>query len=541
MKLSENLKRIRKDNNLSQEQLAEKLGVSRQAVSKWESGQSYPEMDKVLLICKLFNYNIDELMNENVKEVNENKQSKININKYIDDFFEYITKTVDMFSSMKFKQKIRCLTEQIVIGLLLFFIFVMIGAIGSSIVYGILGRLPDGIYYTIRSILGSIYLILSIGIGITILLHIFKVRYLDYYEVIKEDDNENIEKDNNKENIEIDKEDSKKKKIFLEKKKEKIVIRDPEHSQSKFLSGIVRIVLWCIKFIVACFALWFIFSFICLITLLVLSFLFVKTGAIFIGTFFVLIAAIIINIIILELSYNFIVSKTSKKNRMAIIFLISLILIGLGSGLVLIGIKDFNFIEEIPNDYIVEDTFEFDMTENLSINAWRYSWDSGVEYIESDSNKIKVVVKHVKYQRCYYNLDSIKNTINIYGTQDNSMVMNFIRQMIDDINNKEFKNYDYIAETKVYASKENIEKLKQNALIKEEQEKQVVIDDLNNSIEELEIKVQDLEDETFETQSTLEEKETVITDLENQITQKDSEIMELQNRINDLQIIIEQQ
>lgn len=44
MKLSDNIKFIRKENNLSQEQLAEQLGVSRQAVSKWESGQSYPEM-----------------------------------------------------------------------------------------------------------------------------------------------------------------------------------------------------------------------------------------------------------------------------------------------------------------------------------------------------------------------------------------------------------------------------------------------------------------------------------------------------------------
>ena len=61
MKLSENLKRIRKENNLSQEQLAEKLGVSRQAVSKWESGQSYPEMDKVIQICKTFNFNMDEI------------------------------------------------------------------------------------------------------------------------------------------------------------------------------------------------------------------------------------------------------------------------------------------------------------------------------------------------------------------------------------------------------------------------------------------------------------------------------------------------
>ena len=104
MKFSENLKRIRKENNLSQEQLAEKVGVSRQAVSKWESGAAYPEMDKVLLICKIFNYNIDELLNENVKEVDETKQSKINLNKYIEDFFGFITKTAQMFSSMKFWQ-----------------------------------------------------------------------------------------------------------------------------------------------------------------------------------------------------------------------------------------------------------------------------------------------------------------------------------------------------------------------------------------------------------------------------------------------------
>ena len=53
MNLADNLKKIRKDNNLSQEQLAEKLGVSRQAVSKWESNLSYPEMDKVIQICNL--------------------------------------------------------------------------------------------------------------------------------------------------------------------------------------------------------------------------------------------------------------------------------------------------------------------------------------------------------------------------------------------------------------------------------------------------------------------------------------------------------
>ena len=76
-----NLKKLRKDNNLSQEELALELGVSRQSVSKWESGQTYPEMDKVLQLCKMFNVNIDELLSQNIKEVKENIEAKNKLNK----------------------------------------------------------------------------------------------------------------------------------------------------------------------------------------------------------------------------------------------------------------------------------------------------------------------------------------------------------------------------------------------------------------------------------------------------------------------------
>ena len=146
MKLPENLKRIRKENNLSQEQLAEKLGVSRQAVSKWESGQSYPEMDKVLNICKLFNYNIDELLNENVKEVREETQSKKNLDKFVKDFFNYITKTADMFASMKFKQRVKCIIEQIIIALVIAIIVSIIGGIGGSIFESLFGWINNSVY-----------------------------------------------------------------------------------------------------------------------------------------------------------------------------------------------------------------------------------------------------------------------------------------------------------------------------------------------------------------------------------------------------------
>lgn len=293
MKLSENLKIIRKENNLSQEQLAEQLGVSRQAVSKWESDQSYPEMDKVLLICKLYGYGIDELMNENVAVVKEERQSKNNINKYIDDFFAFITKTVDMLSYMKFRQRFKCLFEQIFIVVFLTCIFAIIGAIGGNIFSSLFGKLPTAIYYTLVNILSSVYLILALVVGIAILLHIFKIRYLDYYEIVKEtgitEDNKitedyiKNEKTSNNENIEYTTKNNKK--IFIKKQQEKIIIRDPEHSQSKFLTGIIKIVLTCVKAIAIFVGIPFIFSFVGLVTLLVLSFLFVKTGLVFLGGF----------------------------------------------------------------------------------------------------------------------------------------------------------------------------------------------------------------------------------------------------------------
>ncbi len=62
MRFGENLQAIRKKNQLSQEGLAEMLGVSRQAVSKWELGEGYPEVDKLLLLSKKLNVSLDCLL-----------------------------------------------------------------------------------------------------------------------------------------------------------------------------------------------------------------------------------------------------------------------------------------------------------------------------------------------------------------------------------------------------------------------------------------------------------------------------------------------
>lgn len=62
MELGANIQRFRLKNGLSQEQLAEKLSVSRQSVSKWELGQSYPEVEKIIQMSLLFSVTTDDLL-----------------------------------------------------------------------------------------------------------------------------------------------------------------------------------------------------------------------------------------------------------------------------------------------------------------------------------------------------------------------------------------------------------------------------------------------------------------------------------------------
>lgn len=69
MKFGENLKTIRKDKKMSQEQLAEKVNVSRQSVSKWETGEAYPEMNNILELCKIFNCKINDLIHSDMSDI----------------------------------------------------------------------------------------------------------------------------------------------------------------------------------------------------------------------------------------------------------------------------------------------------------------------------------------------------------------------------------------------------------------------------------------------------------------------------------------
>ena len=87
MSLGENLQFLRKKDNITQEQLAEKLDVSRQSISKWESDTTYPEMDKLMLLCQMFHCSMDDLLQKDISAL------------YVEDNAQY-DKHMNIFSKM---------------------------------------------------------------------------------------------------------------------------------------------------------------------------------------------------------------------------------------------------------------------------------------------------------------------------------------------------------------------------------------------------------------------------------------------------------
>ena len=71
MTLGRKLSKLRKENNYTQEQLASVLGVSRQAISKWEIDITYPETDKLVRISDLFNCSLDYLLKDTDEQTNQ--------------------------------------------------------------------------------------------------------------------------------------------------------------------------------------------------------------------------------------------------------------------------------------------------------------------------------------------------------------------------------------------------------------------------------------------------------------------------------------
>lgn len=142
LNLGENLQNIRKQNNLSQEELADKLNVSRQSVSKWESGISYPEIEKIIMICEIFECSMDDLVKGQIAK--QNLEEKKEYDAFVAKFskgisfgvFLILVGVTLMLMIMSYMPNKEALDKYAIVGVIVLLIFVVI-AVPIFIILGI--------------------------------------------------------------------------------------------------------------------------------------------------------------------------------------------------------------------------------------------------------------------------------------------------------------------------------------------------------------------------------------------------------------------
>lgn len=452
MKFGDKLISLRKKAGLSQEELASKLNVSRQSVSKWESNNTYPETDKIVQICNIFDCRMDDLINDKVSDITQcERKNKNNFGFIFDSLLEFVTKSINMFGSMKFTSGLRCVVELGILALCLFVLVIIISEGGSSIVMNLVGFLPDRVYWAIREVICAILQIIGAGFSVIVFIHVFKIRYLDYYDKVINENKENT--DNVKvENEKTTEKNPEKKNFGLSKfqlkKEPKVIIRDEKHTTYAFLSIISKIVIWTVKFFVAMFVLCFIVSLVVLVICLVLSISFSKYSMMFIGADIGIIAAIVINVIILLLMIYFIINKKTNLKIMSYIFLISLILFGVGCGIGLLELSEFKITDEALDDgEIVEKTIYLTYKDNMVIFAHENygSIHYNIKVDNSmDDKSIKVIGKQ---EKAFFKSIRVSEE-DIYGMNGyylyNNTFLNFdefMRLFKKDLENKILRSY----------------------------------------------------------------------------------------------------
>ncbi len=104
MKFGDNLKKIRILKKLSQEDLAEKVKVSRQSISKWETGDAYPTMNNLLELCKIFHCKINDLVNDRIIDIdslgNEVKTKVVSLKKEEQKKMKFLSKIISIISKI---------------------------------------------------------------------------------------------------------------------------------------------------------------------------------------------------------------------------------------------------------------------------------------------------------------------------------------------------------------------------------------------------------------------------------------------------------
>lgn len=501
MKFCEKLQKLRKEKGYSQEQLADLLDVSRQSVSKWESGTTYPEMDKLLSLCKIFNVSLDELTNDEITDKNIMDKKKNNFSNIFYAILDMINKSIEMFKNMSKKELAKCITELIILFLILLVLKIPFNYINASVRDIFINFSPKAF-----DILNSIWLFLSnviyLILFVTIFIFVYKSRFLDKYNgVVK-----------TKEKVNKEESEEKTEEPELTKKEIKVVEKEEKHSfvifdvLGRLFTIFIKI---CLFFILMPVLLFFIILVIGTTLSLIAEFI----GIHFIGVFITLLGATVVLGIITELLIRFLLSSTIPFKRMFWVFMSSIIVFGIGCAIATYEFTRVEYIDELPiNAKLENEEYVFDMQDNLVVSIGGY-YD--LEYVVDDTltDQIKV---NVEYYEDYLsmNVEIFNKYLNAYSYVPWNKTMNYLDLLKDDLKDKVLYNYDGLSNAKITitTSSSNIETLKNNTILEqnkyeeEMEQESYYINEINR-----------LEEENYNKDETISELEDKIAELEERL------------------------
>ena len=365
MKFGDKLIELRKKNGYSQEELAEKLGVSRQSVSKWESNNTYPETDKIIQIANLFDCSMDDLINDKVTNVESTlRKNRSNVKNIWNSFLSFITDTIEMFSKMTFLDGLKCVIVILLLGFFLNIAGIMICNTAAGVISSIFSFFKPEVVSLIRDILKGIFHLVWFVISAIAIIHAFKIKYLNKH--VKTKENKTPSNDNSK-------------------KEEKIV--ETNEKPFEFLEVLAKIVIIFIKIVAAWVILCTTFATIGLVVAIVTLIPFIPTNLLFVWLLLLALSATVVSIQIIVLLIKFIINRKVNVPLNIIIFLSCVVLSGISIGLTALQIRSIEFIRDDSIFNLTEKTIEVQYKENLVIesngiglsNQYKYIIDNSIE------------------------------------------------------------------------------------------------------------------------------------------------------------------
>ena len=450
MKFGENLQKLRKEQGISQEQLAEKLGVTRQSVSKWESGSSYPEMDKIVALCNLFHCDLDVLINKDVTEERQRKDASSVIKSAFQSICDYVKKTIFVFEHKTMKELIKMLAQ----------IFIIICVILCfAIPFVILKEIVISLFYTgdnVFSLFFSKFFEFIFNAGYAILaiaafLYIFKIKFLDSEEIVEvveeSDESKEVENSDDKE--------------VAENKPKKVKVIKNNSSGFSLLDLFTKAITICIKcilfFLLIPVVIGTIFGIVALVVLLAVMF----QGVFLFGPILLLIGIIVFAIVLIEIILDFIFNLKFSKRRIIITILSSIVVSSIGIGLSVWYFLNLTVVDDVPKGF--KPTTEekvYPMSDDFSIHYYDYY---NTEFVEDESLQDQVRVQIEYYPSInHVQLEEVNDSVFLDFYEVNSISLKKITNcVIDDLKNGEVHNYNELGRVKmiVTSSKENLEKM----------------------------------------------------------------------------------